>query len=251
LERSHAHDTQRTTTGSRKRIKVDDEGQFDTATVSTGGITSHSQDGVVAGHDELLPMPSAPTDATVATTVNDRTLNDNAETIRQQQQIERLRVKNRLRKERKKAKALERLQVAKDQQQRREHGTSKASKASDTAAQDDKEHRQHEIVHCRKGVQYQDIVVGKGPMVQHRKKIYVKYTLRKLNETGKIIDSSEQFGFRIGKGEVIEGWDIGLEGMKQGGIRHLTIPPEAGYGKKDIGAGKGGVLFFKVTLLGC
>ena len=88
-------------------------------------------------------------------------------------------------------------------------------------------------------------------MVQDRKKIYVKYTLRKLNETGKIIDSSEQFGFRIGKGEVIEGWDIGLEGMKQGGIRHLTIPPEAGYGTKDIGAGKGGILFFKVTLLGC
>ena len=108
-----------------------------------------------------------------------------------------------------------------------------------------------EVVSCRKGVQYQDIVLGKGPMVQDRKKIHVKYTLRKQSATGKILDSSDMFGFRIGKGEVIQGWDIGLEGMKQGGIRHLLIPPEAGYGQKDIGAGKGGMLFFKVTLLAC
>ena len=46
-----------------------------------------------------------------------------------------------------------------------------------------------------------------------RKKIRVSYTLRSKSHTsGKIIDSSHNFGFRVGKGEVIKGWDIGLEG---------------------------------------
>ena len=52
-------------------------------------------------------------------------------------------------------------------------------------------------------------------------------------------------------GEVIEGWEIGLQGMKQGGIRHIIVPPKAGYGTKDIGAGVGATLYFEVTLLKC
>mmetsp|Transcript_32610 Transcript_32610/g.49142 ORF Transcript_32610/g.49142 Transcript_32610/m.49142 type:complete len:105 (+) Transcript_32610:468-782(+) len=103
----------------------------------------------------------------------------------------------------------------------------------------------------RKGVKYLDILVGKGPQVRDRKKVRVKYTLRSKTKVGKVLDSSENFGFRLGKGEVIQGWDIGLEGMRQGGLRHLIIPPEAGYGRKDIGAGPGADLYFEVALLSC
>jgi FKBP-type peptidyl-prolyl cis-trans isomerase len=52
-------------------------------------------------------------------------------------------------------------------------------------------------------------------------------------------------------GEVIEGWEIGMKGMKQGGIRHIIVPPKAGYGTKDIGGGAGAILYFEVTLLSC
>ena len=102
-----------------------------------------------------------------------------------------------------------------------------------------------------KGVKYQDLVIGKGMPVQHRKKVRVSYTLRaKSHTSGKIIDSSRNFGFRIGKGEVIKGWDIGLEGMRVGGSRRLIVPPGAGYGhNKDVGAGKGGELYFQIELL--
>lgn len=101
-----------------------------------------------------------------------------------------------------------------------------------------------------KGVKCLDLVVGKGPMVQHRKKVRVSYTLRaKSHTTGKILDSSKNFGFRVGKGEVIQGWDIGLEYMKAGGIRRLIVPPQAGYGNKDVGAGKCADLYFEIELL--
>lgn len=110
---------------------------------------------------------------------------------------------------------------------------------------------QDKFTDMRKGVKYLDILVGKGPQVRDRKKVRVKYTLRSKSRVGKVLDSSENFGFRLGKGEVIQGWDIGLEGMRQGGLRHLIIPPEAGYGRKDIGAGPGADLYFEITLLSC
>ena len=102
-----------------------------------------------------------------------------------------------------------------------------------------------------KGVRCQDLIVGNGRMVEDRKKVRVSYVLRaKSHTTGKIIDSSHNFGFRVGRGEVIKGWDIGLEGMRVGGSRRLIVPPEAGYGRnKDVGAGKGAELFFQIELL--
>ena len=93
------------------------------------------------------------------------------------------------------------------------------------------------------------VVVGKGPEVQPRKKVRVKYTLKAKNQFGKRLDHSDSFGFRLGRGEVIEGWDIGVMGMRQGGRRYLVVPPEAGYGRKNVGAGVGGILFFDVTVL--
>ena len=75
-------------------------------------------------------------------------------------------------------------------------------------------------------------------------------------EDGSIFDSSlkkgrSPFTFTLGVGSVIKGWDLGVKGMKVGGKRKLTIPPELGYG--DRGAGSiippGAKLVFEIDLL--
>ena len=102
----------------------------------------------------------------------------------------------------------------------------------------------------RLGVKYKDLVVGNGPVAQDRMLVSVKYKLTG-GKFGVTIDSSKKFNFRLGKGEVIQGWDIGVVGMREGGRRQLIVPPKAGYGSQDIGAGSGATLFFDVTLLEC
>ena len=64
-------------------------------------------------------------------------------------------------------------------------------------------------------------------------------------------DRDESFDFRLGAGQVIAGWDSGVAGMKVGGRRRLTIPPEMGYGSRGAGSViKGGeTLVFVVDLL--
>ena len=56
---------------------------------------------------------------------------------------------------------------------------------------------------------------------------------------GTRFDSSRERGqafvFRLGEGRVIRGWEIGIQGMKEGGTRRLTIPPEYAYGSRDLG----------------
>mmetsp|Transcript_10685 Transcript_10685/g.23640 ORF Transcript_10685/g.23640 Transcript_10685/m.23640 type:complete len:248 (-) Transcript_10685:217-960(-) len=101
------------------------------------------------------------------------------------------------------------------------------------------------------GITYNDVVVGKGPeIVQNNSLLTVRYKLTG-GQYGVLIDSSKKFTFRVGKGEVIKGWEIGVLGMAVGGTRKLVIPPKAGYGKQDIGAGPGGLLFFDVSVLSC
>jgi FKBP-type peptidyl-prolyl cis-trans isomerase len=58
-------------------------------------------------------------------------------------------------------------------------------------------------------------------------------------------DRNDPFPFQLGAGEVITGWDEGVAGMKVGGQRTLTIPPEKGYGAR----GAGGVIPPNATLL--
>ena len=104
------------------------------------------------------------------------------------------------------------------------------------------------------GLVIEDIIEGDGKEANDYNKVVVNYT-GKL-EDGSIFDSSlspgkEPFTFTLGVGSVIKGWDMGVKGMKVGGKRKLTIPPELGDG--DRGAGNvippKATLIFEVELL--
>jgi FKBP-type peptidyl-prolyl cis-trans isomerase len=104
------------------------------------------------------------------------------------------------------------------------------------------------------GLKYVDLEVGNGPEAVTGKTVTVHYTgwLEDGTKFDSSLDRQEPFPFRLGAGEVIEGWDQGVAGMKVGGKRKLTIPPDLGYG--DAGAGgvipPGATLIFEVKLLG-
>ena len=104
------------------------------------------------------------------------------------------------------------------------------------------------------GLIIENLVSGDGHEAKDYNKVVVNYT-GKL-EDGSIFDSSlndgrEPFTFTLGVGSVIKGWDIGVKGMKVGGKRKLTIPPELGYGEKGAGnvIPPGAKLIFEVELL--
>jgi peptidylprolyl isomerase len=99
-----------------------------------------------------------------------------------------------------------------------------------------------------------DIVTGDGDEAVAGKKVTVHY-VGVAFRTGEEFDASwnrgEPFQFKLGKGQVIPGWDAGVQGMRVGGRRKLTIPSAMGYGAR----GAGGViqphepLIFVVDLL--
>ncbi|KAL5554588.1 hypothetical protein UlMin_041989 [Ulmus minor] len=89
------------------------------------------------------------------------------------------------------------------------------------------------------GLVIEDIAMGKpdGKRASPGKTISVRYT-GKLQKNGKIFDSNvgrAPFKFRLGLGQVISGWDVGVNGMRVGDKRKLTIPPAMGYGHKGAG----------------
>jgi len=108
------------------------------------------------------------------------------------------------------------------------------------------------------GLQYEDGVVGSGAEARAGSQVSVHYTgwLHADGERGRKFDSSrdrgQPFDFALGAGQVIGGWDEGVQGMRVGGTRTLLIPPQLGYGAR----GAGGVipphatLLFEVELLG-
>jgi FKBP-type peptidyl-prolyl cis-trans isomerase FkpA len=97
------------------------------------------------------------------------------------------------------------------------------------------------------GLQIEELVVGSGNAATAGQKVSVHYTGWLTNGTkfDSSKDRGEPFIFPLGKGHVIRGWDEGVAGMKVGGKRKLTIPPQLGYGAR----GAGGVIPPNATLV--
>jgi FKBP-type peptidyl-prolyl cis-trans isomerase FkpA len=104
-----------------------------------------------------------------------------------------------------------------------------------------------------RGLTIEELVVGAGDAAGAGQQVTVHYTGWLTN--GSKFDSSkdrgEPFVFPLGKGQVIKGWDEGVQGMKVGGKRKLTIPPALGYGAHGAGGviPPGATLLFEVELL--
>lgn len=98
-----------------------------------------------------------------------------------------------------------------------------------------------------------DEVVGSGAEAVEGKKVTVHYTGTLQNGTkfDSSRDRDQPFPFMLGAGQVIQGWDQGVKGMKVGGKRKLTIPPSMGYGPEGYSGviPPNAVLLFDVELL--
>ncbi len=103
------------------------------------------------------------------------------------------------------------------------------------------------------GLKIEDVKVGTGAEATAGKTVTVNYTGWLTNGTkfDSSLDRNKPFPFRLGAGQVIPGWDQGVAGMKVGGKRKLTIPPELGYGARGVGPiPPNATLVFEVDLLG-
>ena len=97
------------------------------------------------------------------------------------------------------------------------------------------------------GLVYEDTVVGEGAEAKAGQQVSVHYTgwLTNGSKFDSSKDRNDPFEFSLGMRQVIGGWDEGVQGMKIGGTRKLTIPPNLGYGAR----GAGGVIPPNATLL--
>ena len=110
------------------------------------------------------------------------------------------------------------------------------------------------MINSPSGLKHDDTKIGTGAFAERGRPVTVHYTgwlydPGRDDGRGKKFDSSKDraqpFAFNLGAGEVIGGWDEGVQGMQVGGTRVLLIPPELGYGAR----GAGGVIPPNATLL--
>ena len=102
------------------------------------------------------------------------------------------------------------------------------------------------------GLKVEDIKIGTGQEAATGMTVEVHYTgwLTNGDKFDSSLDRGRPFSFGLGLRQVIKGWDQGVVGMKEGGKRRLTIPPELGYGSREIGPiPANSTLIFEVELL--
>ena len=115
----------------------------------------------------------------------------------------------------------------------------------------------NQVTEMPDGLKYTDTKIGDGASAKAGNKVSVNYTgwLYENGAKGKKFDSSldrgQPFQFTLGAKQVIAGWDEGVAGMKVGGKRTLTIPPELGYGARGFAGAipPNATLIFDVELL--
>ena len=103
-------------------------------------------------------------------------------------------------------------------------------------------------------LEIEDLVIGEGAKAVSGDEVTVHYTGWFLDGTkfDSSLDRGQPFTFKLGVGDVIEGWDRGVRGMQTGGVRKLTIPSELAYGDRAVGGGlipANSTLVFEVELL--
>ncbi|GIS64755.1 MAG: FKBP-type peptidyl-prolyl cis-trans isomerase [Candidatus Neomarinimicrobiota bacterium] len=116
-----------------------------------------------------------------------------------------------------------------------------------------------DIVETESGLKYVDVKEGKGTSPQSGQRVSVHYSGwlydenqpdNKGDKFDSSVDRGKPFGFVIGVGSVIQGWDEGVLSMRVGGKRELIIPPDLGYGTQGVGPiPPNATLLFEVELL--
>ena len=103
------------------------------------------------------------------------------------------------------------------------------------------------MVEENNGLIIEDVLLGEGAQIENGQVAVMHYTGTLVDGTkfDSSVDRNDPFQFTLGVGQVIAGWEKGILGMKVGGKRKLTIPPEMGYGA----SGAGGVIPPNATLI--
>jgi FKBP-type peptidyl-prolyl cis-trans isomerase len=106
-----------------------------------------------------------------------------------------------------------------------------ASGCSGSKSPEERDRKASDVTTPVMSLQIEDTKVGTGPEAVPGKRVSVHYTGTLMDGTkfDSSRDRNEPFEFRLGAGEVITGWDQGVKGMKVGGTRKLTIPPDLAY----------------------
>jgi len=117
----------------------------------------------------------------------------------------------------------------------------------------DKDKSEKKVITSKSGLKYEDLKVGTGEEAKSGTTVEVHYTgwLKDGKKFDSSLDRKQPFSFKLGAGTVIKGWDEGVAGMKVGGKRTLTIPPELGYGARGAPGAipPNSTLIFDVELL--